>query len=203
MLFCKTKGNIASIKNSLMEDFSIKDLGDLKYCLGIEIHRKREDGTIKMNQKAYIKRLSEKFGVENCKDVHTPADSNSKLIKMGQEEAFVPMYPYRGLVGASMYIATCTRTDIAHAVGEVVKFCERYDKSHWTAAKRILEYLKTTQDLSIVFSGINKGELIGFAGANWAGDLDTAFDNRIRFLLERKRDIVEFEASTNGRDLKY
>uniref|UniRef100_A0AAV1U3I9 Polyprotein n=1 Tax=Peronospora matthiolae TaxID=2874970 RepID=A0AAV1U3I9_9STRA len=122
---------------------------------------------------------------------------------MGQEEAFVPMYTYRGLVGALMYIATCTRPDIAHAVGEVAKSCDCYDKSHWTAAKRILEYLKTTQDLSIVFSGINKGELIGFAGANWAGDLDTAFDNRIRFLLERKRDIVEFEASTNGRDLKY
>uniref|UniRef100_A0AAV1TIP8 Polyprotein n=1 Tax=Peronospora matthiolae TaxID=2874970 RepID=A0AAV1TIP8_9STRA len=173
MIFCKTKEHIASIKNSLMEDFSIKDLGDLKYCLGIEIHRKREDGTIKMNQKAYIKRLSEKFGVENCKDMHTPADSNSKLIKMGQEEAFVPKYPYRELVGALMYIATCTRPDIAHAVGEVAKFCERYDKSHWTAAKRILKYLKTTQDLSIVFSGINKGELIGFADANWAGDLDT------------------------------
>ena len=173
MIFCKTKGHIASIKNSLKKEFSIKDLGDLKYCLGIEIHRKREDGTIKMNQKAYIKRLSEKFGVENCKDVHTPADSNSKLIKMRQEEAFVPKYPYRELVGALMYIATCTRPDIAHAVGEVAKFCERYDKSHWTAAKRILKYLKTTQGLSIVFSGINKGELIGFADANWAGDLDT------------------------------
>uniref|UniRef100_A0AAV1VKM4 Integrase catalytic domain-containing protein n=1 Tax=Peronospora matthiolae TaxID=2874970 RepID=A0AAV1VKM4_9STRA len=172
MIFCKTKEHIASIKNSLMEDFSIKDLGDLKYCLGIEIHRKR-DGTIKMNQKSYIKRLSEKFGVENCKDVHTPADSNSKLIKMGQEEAFVPKYPYRELVGALMYIATCTRPDIAHAVGEVAKFCELYDKSHWTAAKRILKYLKTTQDLSIVFSDINKGELIGFVDANWAGDLDT------------------------------
>uniref|UniRef100_A0AAV1VP24 Uncharacterized protein n=1 Tax=Peronospora matthiolae TaxID=2874970 RepID=A0AAV1VP24_9STRA len=72
-----------------------------------------------------------------------------------------------------MYIATCTRPDIAHAVGEVAKFCERYDKSHWTVAKRILKYLKTTRDFSIVFSGINNGELIGFADANWAGDLDT------------------------------
>ena len=105
--------------------------------------------------------------------MHTPADSNSKLMKMRQEEAFAPKYPYRELVGALMYIATCTRPDIAHAVGEDAKFCERYNKSHWTAAKRILKYLKTTQDMSIVFSGFNKGELIGFADANWAGDLDT------------------------------
>ena len=65
MMFCKMKGHTASIKNSLKEELSIEDLGDLKYCLGMKIHRKREDGSIKMNQKAYIKRLSEKFSVEN------------------------------------------------------------------------------------------------------------------------------------------
>uniref|UniRef100_A0AAV1U5H8 Integrase catalytic domain-containing protein n=1 Tax=Peronospora matthiolae TaxID=2874970 RepID=A0AAV1U5H8_9STRA len=91
MLFCKTKGHIASIKNSLMEEISIKDLGDLKYCLRIEIHRKRGDDTIKINQKAYITRLSEKFGVENWKDVQTPPGSSSKLIMMGQEKEFVPI----------------------------------------------------------------------------------------------------------------
>ena len=105
--------------------------------------------------------------------MHTPADSNFKLMKMREGKAFAPKYPYRELVGALMYIATCTRPDIAHAVGEDAKFCERYNKSHWTAAKRILKYLKTTQDMSIVSSGFNKGELIGFADANWAGDLDT------------------------------
>ena len=54
MLFCKTKEHIEGIKNTLKEEFSIKDLGDLKYCLGIEIHRKREDPVIKMKQKACI-----------------------------------------------------------------------------------------------------------------------------------------------------
>ena len=102
MLFCKTKEHIEGIKNALKEEFSIKDLGDLKYCLGIEIHRKREDRVIKMNQKAYIKRLSERFGVEKCKDMHTPAYSNSKVMKMREEEAFAPKYPYRELVGALM-----------------------------------------------------------------------------------------------------
>ena len=72
-----------------------------------------------------------------------------------------------------MYIATCTRPDIAHTVGEVANFCERYGKSHWSAAKRILKYLKKTQDLSIMFCGNSKGELIGFDDANWAGDLET------------------------------
>ena len=173
MIFCKTKEHIADIKIELKKDFSIKELGDLKYCLGIEIHRKRNEKMIMTNQQAYIRRIAEKFGVQYCKDVHTPADSNSKLVKIPDGEVFVPKFPYRELVGALMYVATCTRPDIAHAVGEVAKFCEKYGKSHWAAAKRILKYLKTTQDLHIKFSGNSKGELIGFADANWAGDVDT------------------------------
>lgn len=80
--------------------------------------------------------------MENCKDVHTPADSNSKLVKPMQHEDIGVKYPYRESLGALMYVATFTRPDIAHAVGEVAKFCENYDKSHWIAAKRILKYLK-------------------------------------------------------------
>ena len=173
MMFCKTKASIVDIKIGLKRDFSIKELGDLKYCLGIEIHRKRNEKTILMNQQAYIRRLAEKFGAQNCKDVHTPADSSSKLVKIPDGEVLVPKFFYRELFGALMYIATCTRPDIAHAVGEVAKFCERYGKSHWADAKRILKYLKTTQDLSIMFCGNSKGELIGFADANWAGDVET------------------------------
>ena len=86
---------------------------------------------------------------------------------------FVPKFLYRELVGALMYVAKCTRPDIAHAVSEAAKFCERYGKSHWAAAKRILKYLKTTQEFSIKFCGASKGELIGFADANWAGNVDT------------------------------
>ncbi|KAG6623354.1 Retrovirus-related Pol polyprotein from transposon TNT 1-94 [Phytophthora cinnamomi] len=173
MIFSKTKADITGIKEALKREFSIKELGELKYCLGIEIHRDRESKVIIMNQRAYIQRLAEKFGVENCKAVHTPADSNSKLVKPSEDEVFAPKYPYRELVGALMYLATCTRPDIAQAVGEVAKFCEYYNKSHWVAAKRILKYLKTTQDLGLVFNGRTKGELFGYADANWAGDLDT------------------------------
>ena len=72
-----------------------------------------------------------------------------------------------------MYVATCTRPDIMHAVGGVAKYCEKYGKQHWIAAKRVLKYLKTTASYSIVFDGKCKQELIGFADASWASDLDS------------------------------
>ena len=78
-----------------------------------------------MNQWAYIRRLAEKFGVHKLKNVHTPADSNSKLVKMPEGEVFVPKFPFHELIGELMYVATCTRPDIAHEVSEAAKFCER------------------------------------------------------------------------------
>ena len=92
-----------------------------------------------MNHQAYITRLAEKFGVSNCKDVHTPVDSNLKLVKVLNDEVFVPKFPYCAPVSALMYVTTYTRPDIAHAVGEAVKYCKRHRKSHWAAAKRILK----------------------------------------------------------------
>ena len=126
-----------------------------------------------MNQQAYIRRLAEKIRLQKMQECSHACGQQFEFGQDIRQEVFVSKFPYRELVGALMYVATCTRPDIAHAVGEAAKFCERYGKTHWAAAKRILKYLKTTQDFSIKFCEENKGELIGFADANWAGDVDT------------------------------
>ena len=172
MLFARSQKQIDDIKHELKNEFSIKELGELKFCLGIEIVRNRESKTIRINQQAYIKRLAEKFGVSKCKDVYTPTNESEKLTKLENED-FATKWPYRELVGALMYVATCTRPDIMHAVGEVAKYCEKHGKQHWIAAKRVLKYLKTTADYSVVFNGKSKGELEGFADASWASDVDS------------------------------
>nr|CCA24979.1 hypothetical protein TcasGA2_TC002223 [Albugo laibachii Nc14] len=112
-----------------------------------------------MDQKCYIKNLADNSGITMCKDVHTPADSNSKLVKMQDDEKFVPKLSCRKLVGALTYVMTCIRPDIENALGEVAKYCERYNKSHWMASKRILKYLKTTMNYGIRFNDLNKESL--------------------------------------------
>ncbi|GMF41846.1 unnamed protein product [Phytophthora lilii] len=51
MLFSKCKDQIDGIKQALKTALSIKELGELKYCLGIDIHRMRDDRVIVMNQR--------------------------------------------------------------------------------------------------------------------------------------------------------
>ena len=41
MIFTKTEEKTNEIKRAVKEAFSIKELGELGYCLGIEIHRNR------------------------------------------------------------------------------------------------------------------------------------------------------------------
>ena len=57
--------------------------------------------------------------------MHTPSHESEKLTKLGMDHEFVPKWPYRELVGALMYAAACTRTDLTHAKGEVVKYCDK------------------------------------------------------------------------------
>ena len=78
------------------------------YYLGIEILQDRKIKTIRMTQWAYINRLAEKFGVDQSKDVYTPTNESEKLPKLKTGEDFVPKWPYRELVGALTYVATCT-----------------------------------------------------------------------------------------------
>ena len=73
------KSTFDDIKRALKTEFSIKELGELNYCLGIELTRDRKSKSISMSQRAYIKRLAEKFGVDQCKDMHTPSKESEKL----------------------------------------------------------------------------------------------------------------------------
>ncbi|XP_036148378.1 secreted RxLR effector protein 161-like [Monomorium pharaonis] len=51
-----------------------------------------------------------------------------------------------------MYLAVSTRPDIAHAVSKLSQFNNCHTKIHWGAAKRVLRYLKGTNDVGLVYS---------------------------------------------------
>jgi len=86
--------------------------------------------------------------------VSTPMDHNAKLqiCEDSDQEAF----PYRELFGKLMYLAVCTRPDISFAVSYLCQFNTCFNSTHWTAAKRVLRYLKGTSDLDLVFKGSEK-----------------------------------------------
>ena len=57
-------------------------------------------------------------------------------------------------------------------MGAVSKYCSKPNETHLTAVKCILQYLKGTAEFCLKFTKSGNGDLVGYADADWAGDLD-------------------------------
>jgi hypothetical protein len=148
--------------NCLSQKFETSDLGEIGYCLGMEFNRSL--GAINILQTGYINELLKRFGMFDSKPVCAPLDPGVKLLK--SEEPPDENLPYRELVGALTYLSTATRPDISFAVSYLGQFNNCYGKPHWTAAKRVLRYLKGTTKLGLTF--FKKSQFLeGFVDADW------------------------------------
>ena len=166
----KDKAKMKRVKEELASEFDIKDLGKLSYFLGMSIIQDQEKKKIWMGQPTYTEKLLSKMGMNNCNPVSTPADPSNHLVKAAEDDEVVDQPLYQSLIGSLMYLATCTRPDIAYSVGVLARFSSKPNQSHWTAAKRVLRYLKGTSNLGIVFKGDSPDGPAVFSDADWAGD---------------------------------
>ena len=64
--------------------------------------------------------------------------------KKEEEKQAMSKVPYRSAIGALMYLAVCTRPDIAPAVHKLAKHVVNPGPAHWKATKRVMRYLQHT-----------------------------------------------------------
>ena len=74
-----------------------------------------EEGTLKISQAQYIKRIMEKFGMADSHLVSTPLDPNVKLTKTPETENY-EISEYQSTIGSLMYAAIGTCPDISFTV---------------------------------------------------------------------------------------
>lgn len=117
---------INELKNKLSNEFEMKDLGNAKRILGIDIKRS-DPSTITLTQSNYLQKLLSKYGMENCKGVSTPLSQHLKLSTTqspttDSERLKMSKIPYANCVGSLMYSMVCTRPDLAHAMSVVSRY---------------------------------------------------------------------------------
>ena len=157
---------IERLKGSLFQEFEMKDLGSLKYFLGIEVLR--SEGGIFLRQKKYTLDILAETGLLDCKPADTPIVVNHGLqISEGAELA--NQGKYQRLVGKLIYLSH-TRPDIAYAVGIVSQFMHRPQKDHYEAALRIVKYLKGTVGHGVMFRKNGHKGVYGYTDADWASN---------------------------------
>lgn len=155
---------VQAIISTLSTKFSLKDLGSLKYFLGIEINR-FQNGLF-LSQAKYTRDLLHKARMIACSSIRTPMAT--KITPSVDDHDLVNATTYRGLVGSLQYL-TFTRPDITHAVNRVCQHFQNPTKAYLHAVKRILRYLKGTIDYGIRFLSQSSLTLYGFSDSDWAG----------------------------------
>ena len=121
---------IVAVKAALHKAFTIKDLGELKYFLGIEVTR-TVDG-ISLNQRKYILDMLKDSSMTNC---HSTKFNLQKGLKLSLTEGEVMTDPeiYRRLVGKLLYL-NMTRPGISYVVQQLSQFMHDPRVPHFSAA---------------------------------------------------------------------
>ena len=112
--------------------------------MGIELIRSRTAGTLKICQPRMIRELLTKYGMLQVKPRTTPLSASIKLVKEPGELLDTIQFPYSELIGSLLYLAVCTRPDIAQAVGALARYMSAPAEQHWSAAKGVVHYLAST-----------------------------------------------------------
>ncbi|KAH9717292.1 retrovirus-related pol polyprotein from transposon RE1 [Citrus sinensis] len=155
------------LKHRLAQEFDIKDLGNLKYFIGMEIARSREG--IAVTQRKYVLDLLMETGMLGCKPADTPMDS-SKTFGTESDSVLVDRGRYQRLVGRLIYLSH-TRPDIGFAVSSVSQFMNNPREEQMEAVYRILRYLKLTPGKGLMFRKNNKREIDVYTDADHAGNI--------------------------------
>jgi len=156
---------IQHTKAQLDKMSSIKDLGNLKYFLGIEVARTSEG--LVLSQRKYTLDILKDSGFQGCRPSSFPMEQNLKLDK-GNEEEKVDANQYRRLVGRLLYLQA-TRPDIAYSVNVLSQFVADPRQNHMNAVHRVLRYLKTTPGQGILLPRMGGTELVTYCDSDWLG----------------------------------
>lgn len=171
-------GNNQKVLQNKMEkigkDFELKDLGDVKAYLGIEVERD-EAGNFMISQQQYIEKIIESSGMKDAKESRFPVDAGyyklaGELLPSNDE--------YRKLIGMLLFLTTQTRPDIAASVSILSQKVTKPRDTDLNEVKRIIRYLKGTKDLKLRLSSTkHKDDFYAYSDANWAEDREDRKSN--------------------------
>ncbi|CAI5984896.1 unnamed protein product [Closterium sp. NIES-64] len=152
-------------KVQLMEIFKCKNLGEVKYYLGMHVERDLDYRWLKLHQEKFIKELGEKYRIENERKVATPLPAKFKLVKAAEDQGVEveEQDQFQSLVGSLLYAAVHIRPDISFSVGQLARVVQNPSEEHVDAAERVAKYLNSHPSFGVQYSASarmkHKGEV--------------------------------------------
>ncbi|RVW33188.1 Retrovirus-related Pol polyprotein from transposon RE2 [Vitis vinifera] len=159
-------GQVERLKKVLATEFEVKDLGQMRYFLGMEVARSRKG--INISQRKYVLDLLTETGMLGCKPSDTPIEARNRMESDGK---LVDKEKYQRLVGRLIYLSH-TRPDIAFAVSVVSQYMHSPKESHLEAVYKILRYLKGSPGRGLFFKKSDSKKVEIYTDADWVRSTD-------------------------------
>ena len=167
IIAASNRESLKAVKSMLSTRFKMKDLGSLKYFLGMDFSQ--SDGCVKVSQKRYVEKILERFDMQECRIRETPCDQ--KLDYSEDAPKMSDVKKYREAVGSLIYLTTCTHPDLCFVVSKLSQHFADPTEEHWVTVKHVLRYLRGTTDKKLCFRKSDSSlGLRAYSDADWAGD---------------------------------
>ncbi|KAJ0454457.1 putative RNA-directed DNA polymerase [Helianthus annuus] len=167
-----SSAEVSRVKKCLSESFLIKDLGVLKYFLGIEVLY--SEGSVCLSQRKYCLELLNEFGYLGSKPVGTPIELSHVITNKIEKDVnyLENVTGFQKLIGKLIYLSL-TRPDISYAVQFLSQFMHKPCQSHLDIALRLLRYLKQCPGKGVLFKKTGDFSVSGYVDSDWAKCLST------------------------------
>jgi hypothetical protein len=146
----KHRAECQEFKEKLLQKYQFKQLGELKWFLGIRILRDRSKKLLWLCQDAYIEKITRNFNLINATHFNTPL-STDDFIPNTSKATPQEIHAYQSRIGSTTYATTITRPDSARASNKLAEFMLNPSPTHIAAANRLIKYLYDTRYLAIQY----------------------------------------------------
>lgn len=191
---CSNPEKGSQVIQRLSEIFEIKLMTKPKIFLGIQIYN-QPDYKI-LNQSIYIEKLARRFGVDDFRPMDTPMEARLQIARTGTQSEYPGL---RALIGGLLFISRNTRPDISFPVNYISRFQSEGTQQIFKYALRILRYLYSTRDYSLIYRSMASEPVIAYVDASFADAKDCKFQSTGGYLIFSYGDLIAWSTKKQNR----
>jgi len=139
-----------SFRTRLLEHYEMRDIGELKWFLGIRVIRDRLLRKVWLCQDSYIDKIAHTFHLTDGKAPPTPMATDELLPYSGQASP-QEIYGYQRKIGSLTYATVITRVDVSRTANKLAEFLQNPSPAHHAAADRAIRYLYHHKNLALEY----------------------------------------------------
>lgn len=136
---------------ALMKEYKVRDMGELKWFLGIEVIRDRKNRRMWLSQRSYFETMANKFDLADGDWIPQAPMPEGELMPSTHEASKNEIYAFQSKVGHILYGSIITRPDIAFVATKLSQFLLNPSPQHQQVAAQCIRYGYLTRDRCIYF----------------------------------------------------